>query len=147
MLIPNLERFGHIGRERYGVTLVETVIALMIFGIFIAGMCRLVLASREANDRARAHYTAVNLGKNRVERMKVSSFGELEQFAESRVVVNASGNPDPNGDYRRTTNIRTIGPTLKEVAVVVEIRDKVSRAFTVGETVQTYIADFRLPTP
>jgi Tfp pilus assembly protein PilV len=135
------ERFVH-GRSD-GMTLVETIMALFIFSICIGGICSLMIMSRESSDRARSHYTAVSIAKNRLERMRVAQFSEVGLFAESAVVVNYAGVAMPNGDYQRTTTISNVSSTLKQVTVTVEIRNRVTRAFDgIGETLNTYLADF-----
>jgi len=128
-----------------GLTLVETVVALMIMGIAVVGLCSLVMLGRESTDRARDHYTAVNIGKNRLELARVFNFSELNQLAESRVVVGVGGDPDSNGNYRRTTVVSNITGSLKELIITVEIRDRVARTFgSTSERVQTYIADMKM---
>ena len=63
-----------------GFTLVEVMVALFIFGIVVAGMCRLLVVVKETADRARDHYVAVNIGKNRVERARAYEFQHLYLF-------------------------------------------------------------------
>jgi Tfp pilus assembly protein PilV len=133
-----------LGR-REGLTLVETIIAILIFAICISGICKLVVITRESSDRARSHYTAINLGKNRLERAKVFPFGQLNDFVENQTVVDGAGTPSANGEFRRTTTVSNVTATLKDVTVRLEIRNRVTRRFEgVSEAIQTYIADFRI---
>jgi Tfp pilus assembly protein PilV len=125
--------------------MVETIVAIMVFAISIGGICKLVLIARESSDRARSHYTAVNVAKNRLEKARVFPFAQLDQFAENQVVVTGTGNPAADGEFRRTTAVSSLTATLKEMAVTVEIRNRITRRFEgVSETVSTYIADFRM---
>ena len=131
--------------RRSGVTIVETLMAVMVFAICISGICKLVLITRESSDRARSHYNAVNIGKNRLEKARVFPFTQLDQFAENQVVVDGGGGPSANGEFRRTTAVSNVTASLKELAVTVEIRNRVTRSFGgVSEAVRTYIADFRM---
>ena len=130
---------------RGGFTLVETIMAIMIFAICISGICKLVLITRESSDRARSHYSAVNIGKNRLELARVFPFAQLDQFAENQVVVDGGGSPSASGEFRRTTAVSNVTATLKEMAVTVEIRNRVTLRFEgVSEAVRTYITDFRM---
>ena len=139
-----LRVFRRPRRGSFGFTIVEMMVAVLVFAICIVGICRLEVVARESNDRARWHYTAVNIAKNRTERARVAQYGELEGFVENNVVVDWQGNPSVNGDYRRTTTVSNTTPTLKEMVVTVEIRNRVTRAFAgMGESVRTYFADLQ----
>ena len=132
--------------RRAGLTLVETIIAIMVFAVFITGICRMIVIARESTDRARWHYTCANIGKNRLERARVAQYSELNGFAEDSVIVDASGQPSDDGDYCRTTTVSNSTPALKEMVVTVEIRNRVTRAFDGNsETVRTYFADLQTP--
>jgi len=141
---------GHAAREAHtrskgcdGLTLVEAVVALMIFALCIAGFCGASVCFRELSDRARTHYTAVNIAKNRLERAKTAEFSQLHLFEESQTRVDYLGSTDASGDYRRTTSVSNATEGLTEVVVTVEIKDRVTLGFDrESETVGTYIADF-----
>jgi len=136
------ERF--VDSRRAGMTLVETMMALLIFAICISGICKLVLMSREAGDRARDHYTAVSIAKSRLERMRVAAFGELATFAESDVIVDYAGSASANGHYQRTTTISDVMGTLKQATVAVGIRNRVTRRFDGSEeAATTYFVDLQ----
>lgn len=129
--------------SKEGISLVEVVVALLIFSMCVAGMCWLITMGRRGSDNARGHYTAINIGKNRLERVKTFDFDQMELFAQDNVEIDRSGVADAEGDYRITTTISTVTNDLKEVVVTVDIKDRISRAFEgESETVSTYIADF-----
>ncbi|MCE9614980.1 MAG: hypothetical protein K8T26_11925 [Lentisphaerae bacterium] len=129
-------------KSRAGVGLIEVVIALFIFAGSVAGMCALVLMVREASDRARDHYVAVNLAKNRLERAKSFGFSQLSLFAENQVPMNSQGAPNAKGDFRRTTVVSNIAANLTEVRVTVEIRNRDTWEFVPGEEdIRSYVAD------
>jgi len=132
-------RLGHCD----GMTLVETLVAVLIFGIAIGGLAMLIVSAKQTSDRARDHYVAVNIGKNRLERIRNAGTDQIYLFDESFSIVNVSGNGDPDGDFRRTTVCSQVRTNLHEITVTVDIRNKVSRQFDGGvEVLQTYMADF-----
>lgn len=125
-----------------GISLVEVIVALLILAISVAGLCRLVVVGRKGTDMGRSHYTAINIAKNRLERVKTFEYAQLALFNESDTVVNTSGVADSLGDYRRTTTVSDVKSNLREVVVTVEIRDRSSRTFDgEEEEVRTYVAD------
>ena len=129
-------------RSKAGLTLVEAVVAIMLFGICIAGACRLVMMTREMSDRARSHYTASNLGKNRLEKARAFGFEDLAIMEEVNTVVNGSGLPNANGKYRRSTFVTNVTEQLKEIRVTVEIKDRETLNFgPAEEVVSSYFAD------
>ncbi|MDA0577607.1 MAG: hypothetical protein O3B24_05855 [Verrucomicrobia bacterium] len=129
-------------RSRAGVGLVEVMIALFMFSAAIAGMCSLAMIAREASDRARDHYVAINLAKNRIERAKSFGFSQLALFAENNVLMNSQGTLTASGDYRRTTTLSNMTFNLKEIRVTVEIRNRDTWSFVPGvEDIRSYVAD------
>ena len=93
------------GKNRAGVALVEALVAITLFAIFVTGASKLLLAHRKISDMARMHYTAANLAKNRLELIRSFGFDARPDFMENDIVVNMSGLPDNTGHYRRTTTI------------------------------------------
>lgn len=129
-----------------GLTLVESIVAVCIFGIAIAGMCALVVSARELSDRARLHYTAINIAKNRVEKARTLNFSMLDLFQENGVVVDYNGNPDPNGAFKRNTVISNVATNLVEIIVTVDIRNRVTLGFAgENETVRSYLTEYIVP--
>lgn len=131
------------GRNRAGVALVEALVAIMLFAIFITGAGKLLLSHRKISDMARAHYTAANIAKNRLELVRSFEFDERPDFLENNVVVNMSGLPDSTGHYRRSTTITNLGINICELMVRVEILDRKTLTYNGrNETVQTIMADY-----
>ena len=130
-------------RGRQGLTVVEVMIAIMIFSICIGGICWLVVMAKNVSDQARDHYIASNIAKNRIERGRTIEFNALEQFEADQVLVDEMGAADETGMFRMTTSVSNINVTVKEVIVNVDIRDR--RTWEFGEekeSVSTYFADF-----
>ncbi len=133
-------------RNREGLSLIETIVAVLVFAIVISGSCGLIVQGKQLSDIARAHYTAVNLCKNRLEKARTFDFDQLDLFAEANVVVNASGSPDYRAQYRRSTTVTEINSNLVQFNVVVEIRNRVTLAFDgEQETLSSYIANYQEP--
>ena len=125
-----------------GFTLVEVLISLLIMALAVAGLCSLALTSKQILDTSRDHYVAVNLAKNRIERVKTFSFDELGLFDEAGTLLDDAGAPDPNGSYSRATTVTNITDNMKEVVVTISIKNRKSLKYAPGQqTVRTYIAD------
>jgi len=92
---------GKRGRNAEGMTLIETLGAVCILGICIGGVCALVVQAKEMTDRARDHYTAINIAKNRMELARARGYDALGDFSEPPTVVDRKGSPDDEGDYQR----------------------------------------------
>lgn len=121
--------------------MVETIVALAIFAVFLTGACKLILSHRKVSDMARAHYTAANIAKNRIEQIRTFEFDQVPGFVESQVVIDASGLPSTYGNYRRSTSISNVSSNLYDVVVTVDIRNRITLEFTPShETVRTFIA-------
>lgn len=129
-----------------GMTLIETLGAVCILGICIGGVCALVVQSKEMTDRARDHYTAVNIAKNRLEQARALGYDALSTFVEPATVVDRTGSPDDEGDYQRATIISNTATNLAEIIITVQIRNRMTRQFgLVNETLRSYVADYLDP--
>ena len=139
---PNLVR----ARTRQGLCLVEAIVAISLLALCIGGVCAVVMNARQLADMARDRYVAANLAKGRLERARSFSFDQLSLFTESNVVLDESGSPNADGAYRRTTTLTTIMPRLVQVAVRVDVRNRITRAFSGHpQTLTTYVADYIKP--
>jgi prepilin-type N-terminal cleavage/methylation domain-containing protein len=129
-------------RQIAGMTLVEVMVALFIFGISIAGTCSLVFQSRRLVDRSRDHYTAINIGKNRLEKGRSTAFDLLFTLSETNVLVNYAGDPAADSNYRRSTRVTTISSNLIEMVVRVDIKNRKNWSWTgEKEEIKSYYAD------
>lgn len=110
-----------------GMTLVETMVAILVFGILLGGMMNITAASITAGKRAEYSYNAYNLAKNHIETLKSLPFSNLTNAAESDIYLDASGTADDDGDYKRTTTVSTSytgDANLVQVQVQVDYRIK-----------------------
>ena len=128
------------------MTIVETLVALAILAVFSTGACKLLLSHRKISDMARAHYTAINIAKNRLELVRRFDFGQVDDFIEDKVLVDASGIPTTEGNYRRTTEISNVSSNLLELTVTVDIRNRKTLVFNpANQQLSTYFANYLEP--
>jgi len=136
---------GFLSR-RDGMTIIETVVAIVVFALCVGGICALVLQTKQTSDRARAHYTAINIAKNRLERATELGFDHVDFFGENQVVIDKNGSPDADGNYRRTTVVNDVKSNLKQMVVTVDIKDRITLSFSgENETIRSYFADIQGP--
>lgn len=127
--------------SRAGMTVIETIVALTIFAVFTTGACKLLMSHRRVTDMARAHYTAINIAKNRLELVRTFDYGQVDKFLEDKVIVDASGNPDTLGNYRRSTQVSNVSSNLLELTVTVDIRNRRTLVFNpANQELSTYFA-------
>ena len=146
MVSKETVRHGGRAKARRGVSIIEAVIALMIFAMCIGGFCAIIMQARQLSDQARDHYTAVNMARSRFERARSFEFDQLHLFAEAGVVMNQYSIPDNEGNFERITTVTNLNPRLAQMTVEVRIRDRRTRRFdTDGETLKMYFADYVEP--
>ena len=125
-----------------GVTLVEVMVAILILGLCIGGLCQLAVNARQLSDMSRTHYTAINIAKNRLERAKTVDYDELQFLVENDIVVDPSGRADSSGDYRVNTAVTQASTNLMEIVVTVGIMNRLTLNFgPESESIRTYVAD------
>ncbi len=130
-------------RRKQGGTIVETLVALVLFATFIGGAGRVILSHRQVADQARHHYIAINVAKNQIEQvrhLRSSDYQQIYDMQEENTRVNNEGETDEAGKFTRTTTINFINADLLEVVVTVNIQNPVTLTFDESETVQSYIA-------
>lgn len=131
-------------RRCEGNTLIEAVTALAIFGMSVGGACQLSLHTKMLGDQARWHYQSIGLAKNRMERIRVLPFHQIEGCVEDRVRVDRNGVADEGGHFRRTTTVNSLGMELKEVQISVETLNRVTLEFDgEGQEVRSFIPLYR----
>lgn len=137
----SLPALGIPSNKRAGSTLIEALVAMSIFAVFIAGTSQLLVSYRSILDLARSHYTAANIAKNRMELVRTFDFDQIPQLTETGITVNDSGIPSVLGHFRRSTTISTLNTNLYELAITVQVQDRKTLAFDdSGETLSTFIS-------
>ena len=130
-------------RKRAGISIVETMMALVILAVFIAGSSKILLAQRKLTDKAREHYAAINVAKNRIELCRTFEFGQMADFLERDIVVDHNGVSDTDGHFRRSTMMTPISSNMVEMVVVVEIQNRMSLNFEgEKEELKTYFTQY-----
>jgi hypothetical protein len=128
------------------MTIVEAVVALFVFGLFMASACKLMIVARESSRRAQDHYAAINVAKSRIERIQGFDFFVLDQCVETRKPKNQDGS-DCDFDsamFLSSTAISNVTPNLKWVRIDIEIKDRVTLEFDgEREEIVTYISQPR----
>lgn len=131
--------------NRAGMTLIEALIAIVIFGMVIAGFCNSILCVKKMRDISFDHYMAVNIAKNRIERARTLPYENLSSFAESALVIDQYGflaSTSDEGRFERTTEISVVSSNLTEIFVIVRIRDRETLQFgDEKETLKSYIVE------
>ncbi len=128
-------------KNRAGITLVESMIAISLFAGFMTGTCKLLSSQRKILDMARDRYIAANIAKNRLELVRTFDFDQIPDLNESPIKVDNSGIPSTEGHFRRTTTISTLDTNLYEVVIAVTIQNRKTLDFgTSGESLNTYVS-------
>ncbi len=128
-------------KSRAGTSIVEVMVALTLFGMFVAGSCQLLVSHRKLLDSSRDHYIAANLAKDRMELARTFEFEQVPDMDEDAVIVDESGIPSLAGHFRRTTRVTPISKNLYELAITVDIQNRKTLQFAPAEqSISTYIA-------
>ena len=94
-------------KKKTGFTILELIVAVSIFGIGISSLLAVYTQSVTVSKRSDYAYTAYNLAKNHIERLRVSAFSSLSLALETDTRVNRDGEPDEAGEYLRSTSVMT----------------------------------------
>ncbi|MBN2163950.1 MAG: prepilin-type N-terminal cleavage/methylation domain-containing protein [Pontiellaceae bacterium] len=129
-------------KKRAGVSLVEVLIAVALISVAASGAAKLVVSTKRLGDTAMDRRVAVQLIRNRVERMDLSDFSDLDMWSVDRLIVDESGVSDSAGRYRLTTEVTHPYTNLAQVYVKVETKDRMTLQFgTMTEEVTTYLSN------
>lgn len=132
------------------MTVAETLIAALLLGLVFMGAFAIVTQATLMMRQARGHYIASTLCLARLERARDFDYSLLPLMVEAEpgVVVDQDGAPDPDGDYRRITLVRTgwPSPDVTSMEVRVQIRNpRTGRFGSAGETMSTMFTEYLLP--
>ncbi len=129
--------------QKSGITIVEAMVGITILAIGIAGASRLAATTSRLADLASDKQTAVQLAKNRIERMAHVPFAQLSQWAVEDMIIDSTGQPDLDGKFKLSTAITYPASTtnLAEIAIDVWTRNRNTRDFDLPpETINTYLS-------
>jgi Tfp pilus assembly protein PilV len=112
-----------------GMSLIEVVAAVALAVLAMGGIISVTTQSASLGQTVDYTYAASNLAKNRIERIREirrdKGYEALCEASETDTVIDINGNPDPNGDFVRTTTISaSYAPDLKQVTVKVQYKKR-----------------------
>ena len=107
-------------KYQQGFTLIETIVAILIFGIASVGFTYAYMSCLRVQVNSEHHYAANNLARNRISRALTLGYDSMWVLGETDTRVNADGEPDTSGDYLRTTTVTAWGTNANEVVVTVD---------------------------
>lgn len=113
-------------KNNKGATILEVMGAVLIFMIGMEALLAVYVQSMQVGKKADYTYTAYNLAKNHMERLKTLNYALLASVAETSTAINNDGDPDPNGPFIRTT---TIASNYGGNALLTQITVEVSYIF------------------
>lgn len=111
-----------IPRSDHGFTLVEVMVASIIFVIFCLFFLNSVTTSMRSQQLACDYYKAMTIARNRIQRARTFEYASLPLLSENQMTVDGEGNITSSGIYQRTTIVSayTNGtPNLSKVTVQV----------------------------
>ena len=94
-------------KNNKGITLVEIMVAVLLFLLGIAALLGVITQSVQSAKKAGLAYKAHNLAKSRLETLRSVSFGDLSYGSELSTAINEQGVKDENGSFIRNTTVTT----------------------------------------
>lgn len=123
-----------------GFSLIELSIALMIATVFVLGIFSLYSQSIVSTKKMNERFIALNLAKNRLERLRSFEYAVLPTANETDAYLNQQGSADPDGAYLRNTTIATDYNGMADLTqVTVTVDYKMKGQFTGNPVVLTTV--------
>lgn len=132
---------GKNARSRAGFTLMEVMIASVIFLIASLGFSFGLIAALKTQYMASDHYSAMTISRNRIQRARSLDFSTLTLLNESMIRVDNLGNQSPTGFFFRSTSVTNVATNCVEISISVHFIEPSGRTSAVPVTIQTMIAD------
>ena len=85
------------------MTIIETLVAITIFAMTIVGVMGAIVVSVDASSKINYEYTATNIAKSRIERLRYMDFNLLTNAVETNSLVDNQGVPSETGEFIRNT--------------------------------------------
>lgn len=128
-------------RKQAGFTLVEVIIASVIFfgiaGAFIAAYLSAMRTHAVASD----FYKATCIARNRIQRARTLDYDSLSLLSEVDASVDEDGNVDQGGKFRRTTLVSSVSPACTRIEIKVRFPVPNGRLSSETVDVHTMIAE------
>jgi len=93
------------GINSKGMTLVEVVVAAGLIVLVVSALVATTLQSSVFSKQIDMVYVASNLAQRKIDMLKRFDFDHLPSAAETNISIDVHGNVDPDGLYRRTTEV------------------------------------------
>lgn len=90
-----------------GVSLIEVMGAVLVFMVGVTAMISVFIASMRMSKESGYAYNAFNISKKHMETLRAMDFSLLAAANETDTVLDANGDGDPDGEYRRSTTVTT----------------------------------------
>ncbi len=118
--------------RKSGMTLIESLVAITLLVMGFAGAFKAFLAARSLYLAAKDERVVTQLAQSRIERLEMIEFQDLSLWGMSNLLVNAEGDPSPEGRFQITTSV-TPGSSTNEldIAVSVSRRNRATGEFSV----------------
>lgn len=119
-------------KQRSGHTLVETLVAISLLAMGIAGSSKVVVMTRELSSMATDETVCLQLANNRLECIHNVDFSDVMMWSKSNLVVNSKGLPSPTGRYQISTFVNypdVTATNYAEVKVNISIRNRETLQF------------------
>ena len=110
---------GKKTKSRQGFTLTEIMVASFILAMGLSGFGLGALQAMRTNRLAKHHYQGTCLVRNRIQRARAISFDSIPLLEENFLVIDRDGNLNPDGRFRRTTEVMATGSNAYEIVVSV----------------------------
>jgi prepilin-type N-terminal cleavage/methylation domain-containing protein len=135
-----MKRFSSLSA---GFTLTESVVAITLCALVLAGAYPLLTSTTRKLYQARDHYAATTICMAQIERARDIPYEQLATALgrDNRVRVNEMGAIDPTGRFRRTTSVaeNSPDPGVTAVTVVTDIMDRQTGTFLVENESMSYV--------
>lgn len=117
-----IRQAGLVWQSAAGFTLVEVMIASIIFVVFCVFFLSSAIMSMRSQQLACDYYKATAIARNRIQRARSCDYSSLSLMSENQSIVDGDGNLTTAGIYQRTTivGLYTNGtPNLYQVTIQV----------------------------
>ena len=106
--------------DHKGTTLVETMAAVLLFSLVMGSLLDVSLQSISMGKRSQYAYTAFNLAKNHIEKLRSMPFSSLVNAGEIDKYLDSTGTPNAEGPFIRQTTV-TPGYTNDQNLVRIQV--------------------------
>ncbi len=119
-----MQKFGRTDRRvrsRGGFTLVEVLVASVVFVIFCVAFLNSAISSIRSQQLACDYYKAMNVARNRIQRAAEFDYASVLLMNENQVPVDDQGTIAASGNYRRTTIVSVYNGTPNLLKITVQV--------------------------